>query len=103
MCLNKVFAKVQESSRSQNIVSSSSSSTTSDTIQFGGCLMDAIPKNLFESMPAMWLEPYDDSKKSKKSGVAIEFNIFVQFIKLPQELDSCRLRVILRILLCRWI
>ena len=60
--------------------------------------MDAIPKNVFESMPAMWLEPYDDSKKSKKSGVAIEFNIFVRFIKLPHELDSCRLRVILRIL-----
>ena len=49
---------------------SSSSSTTSDAIQFGGCLTDAIPRILFESMPAMWLEPYDDSKKSKKSGVA---------------------------------
>ncbi len=26
---------------------------------YGGCLADALPRVLFEAMPAMWLEPYD--------------------------------------------
>ena len=29
-------------------------------VKFGGCLTDALPRVLFESMPAMWLEPYDN-------------------------------------------
>ena len=39
-------------------------------IQFGGCLTDALPRVLFEGMPAMWLEPYDyESTKNDKKQI----------------------------------
>ena len=42
------------------------------TMQFGGCLTDALPRVLFESMPAMWLEPYDDDTSGGGGGGSVD-------------------------------
>ncbi len=45
----------QNDSKDESTINNNSDSKT----KFGGCLTDAIPRVLFESMPPMWLEPYD--------------------------------------------
>lgn len=47
-------------------------SNQKDSVKFGGCLTEEIPRVLFEAVPAIWFEPYDAVKESDSrfSGVS---------------------------------